>query len=628
MSETHIPGMVITSLKFSYYEPTKHGIVIKIFGKVPKNTNFDYRSINLNLHGKFWKSLPLGLDKIIKWSYLPYSLTPSCWKKVVYSEELNQILKDFTLEIHIGTNENGSFGISYDTLYREIKKMATSNNSPIELEFLNINPQWRMIPFFSVYTTIPKIFTSLETQKEALYDGEIPKDIRSESFLTAFYEYFRWGLWPIIFLLFLLYSCFIGPEAFTDLVPKIFFTKELNTKIIEKLAPCPESLSQSWEVSRLEYELSLIENNGSNSNITRINEILVMVAGILGRKIVERHEIHSIYEEILKKENDLGVSTRITGFFNFVNILWIVAIIGITISVGPCIYTILRPLRTAIWEVALQIWHFIIIPLHSYGVFEILSYLICISLVTEGFRYSTDSGFYISLTGLFGSLAANAYTFFLRSKIKPNKSIYVFYNLLISLYILPLAIYYQSLLLGWLSVLCFYQAIGFSFIAGGLCYYVGFNSNDDMIRVSMTSAVVGVCFIGLKVLNISNYYMKPFASPLTVFSAILLLLALLIYSSRYYYHYGGNTFILRQIPMIIFLIGFLFFGNLYNMEGLKNTATVYLVFYLIEKYCDLHWSLEWNLWVLVFLFSVIIYKAALYLHGNPDILISMFNYLG
>ena len=193
--------MEITSVHFSYYAPTQHGITVKILGKIPKNNAMNYRSINLNLHGKFWKSLPMGLDHIVKWSYMPLSLTPVYWKKVTFDEKLYENSNAFTIEIQIGTKEQGQFGISRQTLFAELKKMS-KNTSVLEIELRCLIDN-EMMPFFSLFTTIPLIFDSLEKDTEAMFDGPIPLDLRTQSFLSEFYEYFRWGFWPLLFLIFL-----------------------------------------------------------------------------------------------------------------------------------------------------------------------------------------------------------------------------------------------------------------------------------------------------------------------------------------------------------------------------------------------------------------------------------------
>merc|ERR1711959_496924 len=66
-------------------------------------------------------------------------------------------------------------------------------------------------------------------------------------------------------------------------------------------------------------------------------------------------------------------------------------------------------------------------------------------------------------------------------------------------------------------------------------------------------------------------------------------------------------------------------GNVYGMLGMANTAVTFLVLWVLEKYCDLHTRNRWNMWVLVLLGSALMYKAALWLHGNPEFVVSLFD---
>lgn len=50
--------------------------------------------------------------------------------------------------------------------------------------------------------------------------------------------------------------------------------------------------------------------------------------------------------------------------FSFINLLWLIAIIGIVVSIGPCIYVILAPFRRTMWNLAKVIWNEVIMRLH------------------------------------------------------------------------------------------------------------------------------------------------------------------------------------------------------------------------------------------------------------------------
>ena len=117
MSKTYIPMMEITSFHCSYYDPTNHGVVLKIKGRIPENTPITYTVIKMNIHGHFWKFLPLGFDNVVKWTYLPMTLGGETWKTTIHNEnklgktgkaiKVKAITQEFLIEIPIGTKEKG-----------------------------------------------------------------------------------------------------------------------------------------------------------------------------------------------------------------------------------------------------------------------------------------------------------------------------------------------------------------------------------------------------------------------------------------------------------------------------------------------------------------------------------------
>lgn len=55
----------------------------------------------------------------------------------------------------------------------------------------------------------------------------------------------------------------------------------------------------------------------------------------------------------------MSVFQRVYGFFTFVNIMWVLAIIGITVSIGPALWVILRPIRELFGFVKFYHWKLI-----------------------------------------------------------------------------------------------------------------------------------------------------------------------------------------------------------------------------------------------------------------------------
>ncbi len=113
----------------------------------------------------------------------------------------------------------------------------------------------------------------------------------------------------------------------------------------------------------------------------------------------------------------MGIVKRIQGFFTFINILWLASIIGsnincknlfynllVTVSIGPCTYDLLKPLREYLKLFLKKLWKKVIVPffemLHNRGILEFTCYYASTYFVVEGFRMIKEIGYFITLTGM------------------------------------------------------------------------------------------------------------------------------------------------------------------------------------------------------------------------------------
>lgn len=386
--------MEITSFHCSFYNPTNHGIVLTIKGTSEKHTLYHFKVIKMNLHGHFWKYLPPGIEL----TYFPMNLGET-WKLNTFQNSVNEDYEDFIIEIFIATKEHGQFGISRSTLYEELKKLSDSVKSVFEIEFLYAFDQKSEVkPFFSLFSTPRLIFESLEStedQKDARFKGEIPLTIRSKS---IFYAYFRWALFPILFLIFLILSCY-SPETFSCLSPKIIFRDKPD-------------LGNNIDIDKLD-----LRNNKDTFDLIPLYQKLIQIRD---GKITNLTMVKEVMADFERKINQI--------------LLLCYILLGFLLL---CLFSIL-------WE--LGIWKL----LHRLRILEILIYYLCLALMNEGLRFQTI-GSYFSLTGLFWSFGANVYTFFLWGKVRAGVRVYFGYTLLFIFYIIPLEIHYEYPLLDWLS---------------------------------------------------------------------------------------------------------------------------------------------------------------------------------
>merc|ERR1712232_1462736 len=112
-------------------------------------------------------------------------------------------------------------------------------------------------------------------------------------------------------------------------------------------------------------------------------------------------------------------------------------------------------------------------------------------------------------------------------------------------------------------------------------------------------------------------HLDPFRPAVSIFGSVVLFLALLIMSSRFYRR-RGSGYVFVNLLTLTTLLGFMALGSLGGLQGMANTATVFLALWLVEKYADIHFKCEWNGWVFVLVLSLLAWRAALWLHLRPQ----------
>ena len=200
-------------------------------------------------------------------------------------------------------------------------------------------------------------------------------------------------------------------------------------------------------------------------------------------------------------------------------------------------------------------------------------------------------------------------------------------GLIIFAYCTPLALLYKSTLIAYVATAGIAHCLGFSFFILPFCYCIGWKSEDAMVRTAATSTCMLCAFVAARVFQVEPEVLALFQSPVNVLGAVMLFLCLLIMSNLYYcdaYRGCGGDYLRRNATFMAAASCAMYCGNVYGMQGLSNTATTFFVLWLMEKYCELHISQEWNVWVMVLLLSITMYKLALGLHEYPAFVASLF----
>eukprot|EP00929_Paragymnodinium_shiwhaense_P117262 TRINITY_DN8767_c0_g1_i1.p1 TRINITY_DN8767_c0_g1~~TRINITY_DN8767_c0_g1_i1.p1 ORF type:complete len:329 (-),score=34.23 TRINITY_DN8767_c0_g1_i1:328-1314(-) len=326
------------------------------------------------------------------------------------------------------------------------------------------------------------------------------------------------------------------------------------------------------------------------------------------------------------------------GFFSFVNIMWLGAIVGIAVSVGPVVWLLSAPLRGLFQKLLVRvkdalIWlaENVLLPLcarlHEWGVWEALAHVASFVLVTQAARMQTGPSTYVALSGLGLCAAAWKYSFSLHSASKLREVVPLEYGLVAALCI-PHAIMHQSGLIGYGAVAAVLGCLGFSAAAYPFCYCVGFASEAAMERTCVCTALGLVAFQALSIAGVNRAWLLPFSSAVSVLGGIGHYLALLITSNAYYYpghsrSRGGRDSVYAKANFLMLgsLLASQAYGHIYGVKSLANTSTTFAVLWVLDKVRELKGL---NAWFLVFGGSVITYYAALWLHAHPDFVVAMF----
>ena len=170
-----------------------------------------------------------------------------------------------------------------------------------------------------------------------------------------------------------------------------------------------------------------------------------------------------------------------------------------------------------IWNEAIKP---VVMLLHRLGVFEALFYVLCTLIVVDGSRRPAEWGFFISLTGLGLSIPCFLYSTSLH-RVKHffgnrSSTLNQFICTWIAICWIPMAILFHSTLLAFGAVIAMYSALGFSVVCTGLCYYIGFEGDNQIKRVATASALLLAAFSILRIFHIQSEQVEIFSCPVQV----------------------------------------------------------------------------------------------------------------
>ena len=205
------------------------------------------------------------------------------------------------------------------------------------------------------------------------YTGPLPH-IRRKSQFASWFQWIKLaglycaGCWGLL----------LAPELLLRYAPSILKTTR-SASLADVLPLCPSTLSQAFQLGAIRERVSsLLAMPAPDPEL--VQSALREAESVVGKTAgtVTTQHVLDVMGEITKLEAAESLATRMGGFFSFVNTMWLLAIIGIAISIGPSLYHLLVPLRRLLARVWRWLLNNVIVPvakrLHRWGVFPFLIY--------------------------------------------------------------------------------------------------------------------------------------------------------------------------------------------------------------------------------------------------------------
>lgn len=446
----------------------------------------------------------------------------------------------------------------------------------------------------------------------------------------------RWLACPVTYVL-AQWCLFANPDFVISHYPALW---ETGGKGVDEVLPAhPKTRLQAFELG---HTIGIFEEMGCNASVTgwlgrqsvtnqqKCANLLQRAAQVVGAADpLTAEQLAGFRKLLVELDAQKSIVDRVAGFFNFVNIMWMVSIIGVLMTVGPCFAFIAGPV---LLRLATSFYHRILKPsalfLHRWGVFEVAAYALAFAFSAQGCRYTqtqAQPAMMVALTGGLAFMPCWVYSTGMHATGSGDKDKFFMVSCaLLVMDLMPLAILHDSSLIGFLTVLALYGCLGFFFAAFGFGFMIGFSSDSALQRCVAASVWLVLFFSSCRILGLDPKYVHPFATGAMCLGNVMYFLAMLILSSQW--RCSRREYTMKQIAMIISLIVALFVGFVFAMPAMSNTATTFLVLWLMEKEMEIRWGGASI--VVLFLNFVALYFIALYLHTHPEYIVAMFDAKG
>lgn len=268
----------------------------------------------------------------------------------------------------------------------------------------------------------------------------------------------------------------------------------------------------------------------------------------------------------MEAKDTIGVNE---GFLTFSNIMFIISGLGISIASIALLLIYMPSLLVNLLKIV------------SFNVIETLFYLVCFYAI-YGIKnlFVSDTSHYVALIVTMIVILASYHSFAHRFRTT-TVPMYTF-NMI---FYMICAIYYDSKMFGYIATMALMGMLHFNVFLGGLSFGFGYDSTDIIPSSTLSAGVVMSLGYYFKLHPIQ--YSDIFTDGMIWIASFVFYIGVLILSSHFYYQKFDSVYAQRQfLALVVFLLP-MYNGFITYTSSMSTMSTIFLVFYLLDKYAEL-----------------------------------------
>ena len=208
----------------------------------------------------------------------------------------------------------------------------------------------------------------------------------------------RWLLLPIIFVCFQ-WSLLLSPSQVLHGTPTLWTTAAENASLALKLPYTRvQAFQLGWHAALYtSCVASALPSKNCTTYVDAANAFLSPTSHLTSKQLTQSY----LHTGLQLEDEDRSIGQRVIGFFNFVNLIWIVSILGALLTVVPFFLYIFGE---QIAKILKTLYTNVLVPMHKLGMFELCAYVITFLLSAQSCRYPVQHAPAAALVGLTGAL--------------------------------------------------------------------------------------------------------------------------------------------------------------------------------------------------------------------------------